>query len=304
MIATCKSAAASSVGGSYSLSDGRLHEAAAEGASEEERLLWRVMRSEKIREHPKLTVSTDGIGMLHYELGVAHGNSRLLFLAVTQADYPRSEAFEFLRTMREEFTRAFADPIRHGRLEGLTPRAAALLAQLSMERNAAHGASDASPAAQALTADGRHYLHDALALELSAGAAAAEAASAGAASALTAMPGGSPGSSPDARIVGHHAAMPGAMPSSSPRSSPAPEGDFDSVTLAEVRADLARQIDAVRALYDVSRGARCGSSAATAGTTRTSSARSRRSLRSANSWGFCLRVPPPSTTRKRGRPRS
>ena len=47
--------------------------AAAEGASEEERLLWRVMRSEKIREHPKLTVSTDGIGMLHYELGVAHG---------------------------------------------------------------------------------------------------------------------------------------------------------------------------------------------------------------------------------------
>ena len=255
VIATCKSAAASSVGGSYSLSDGRLHEAAAEGASEEERLLWRVMRSEKIREHPKLTVSTDGIGMLHYELGVAHGNSRLLFLAVTQADYPRSEAFEFLRTMREEFTRAFADPIRHGRLEGLTPRAAALLAQLSMERNAAHGASDASPAAQALTADGRHYLHDALALELSAGAAAAEAASAGAASALTAMPGGSPGSSPDARIVGHHAAMPGAMPSSSPRSSPAPEGDFDSVTLAEVRADLARQIDAVRALYDVSRGA-------------------------------------------------
>ena len=77
-----------------------------------------------------------------------------------------------------------------------------------MERNAAHGASDASPAAQALTADGRHYLHDALALELSAGAAAAEAASAGAASALTAMPGGSPGSSPDARFVGHQCATP------------------------------------------------------------------------------------------------
>ena len=48
-------------------------------------MLRRVMGSARIKEHPRLTVSTES-GMLHYEL---QPQSQLLFLAITLADLPQ-----------------------------------------------------------------------------------------------------------------------------------------------------------------------------------------------------------------------
>ena len=55
-------------------------------------MLTRVMHSARIREHPRLTVSTEA-GMLHYEL---QPQSQTLFLAITQPDMKQSAAFAFL----------------------------------------------------------------------------------------------------------------------------------------------------------------------------------------------------------------
>ena len=54
------------------------------------------MGSARIKEHPRLTVSTE-TGMLHYEL---QPQSQLLFLAITLADLPQSAAFTFLHQLR------------------------------------------------------------------------------------------------------------------------------------------------------------------------------------------------------------
>ena len=50
-----------------------------------EQMLQRVMNSARIKEHPRLTVSTEA-GMLHYEL---QPQTQLLFLAITQVRLSR-----------------------------------------------------------------------------------------------------------------------------------------------------------------------------------------------------------------------
>lgn len=62
-------------------------------------MLRRVMGSSRIKEHPRLTVSTES-GMLHYEL---QPQSQLMFLAITLADLPQSAAFTFLNHLRTRF---------------------------------------------------------------------------------------------------------------------------------------------------------------------------------------------------------
>ena len=59
------------------------------------------MGSARLREHPRLTVSTEQ-GMLHYALQPATG---LLFLAITHPDMPQSAAFSFLESFKNEIAR-------------------------------------------------------------------------------------------------------------------------------------------------------------------------------------------------------
>ena len=60
-----------------------------------------MMGSARLREHPRLTVSTEQ-GMLHYALQPATG---LLFLAITHPDMPQSAAFGFLEAFKNEVAR-------------------------------------------------------------------------------------------------------------------------------------------------------------------------------------------------------
>lgn len=65
------------------------------------------MGSARIKEHPRLTVSTDS-GMLHYEL---QPQSQLLFLVITLNDLPQPTAFHFLQQLRSRFVAQFAAAI-------------------------------------------------------------------------------------------------------------------------------------------------------------------------------------------------
>lgn len=62
-------------------------------------LFGKVIHTQRVLQHPLLTVSTD-VGMMHYEL---HAPSRLLFMAITLPDLQQSAAFAFLTTLKQQF---------------------------------------------------------------------------------------------------------------------------------------------------------------------------------------------------------
>ena len=89
-------------------------------------MLRRVMGSARIKEHPRLTVSTES-GMLHYEL---QPQSQLLFLAITISDLPQSTAFTFLQQLRTRFVSLFEQRISSKSLHPHDPAASHLIKTL------------------------------------------------------------------------------------------------------------------------------------------------------------------------------
>ncbi|KAL1498990.1 hypothetical protein AB1Y20_013509 [Prymnesium parvum] len=96
-----------------------------------EQMLQRVLNSARIKEHPRLTVSTEK-GMLHYEL---QQQTQLLFLAITQPDMKQSSAFAFLHELKMGFV-AFDAELRASQYDAVKPKAIRLLRALSAKVNA------------------------------------------------------------------------------------------------------------------------------------------------------------------------
>ena len=89
-------------------------------------MLRRVMVSNRIKDHPKLTVSTES-GMLHYEL---QPESQLLFLTITLKDTPQSTAFDFLSQLRDGFMRTFDEDLSLRSYDQIAVKASCLLHSL------------------------------------------------------------------------------------------------------------------------------------------------------------------------------
>lgn len=84
--------------------------------------LDKVLRSGRVGEHARLTITDHDVGAIHYD-----ADPGCLYLVVAAREYPQRSAFKLLAEVRREFEATFADEVATARSGGLSRPARTLL---------------------------------------------------------------------------------------------------------------------------------------------------------------------------------
>lgn len=85
----------------------------------------KVLRSSKVAEHPRLTITDKEVGTLHYVT-----DARAIYIVITAPDYPQRTAFRFLEELKTRFEDQFGDTLETAAENGLTARAKRTMLEL------------------------------------------------------------------------------------------------------------------------------------------------------------------------------
>mmetsp|Transcript_12909 Transcript_12909/g.33629 ORF Transcript_12909/g.33629 Transcript_12909/m.33629 type:complete len:236 (-) Transcript_12909:262-969(-) len=85
----------------------------------------KVLRSSKLAEHPRLTITDKEVGTLHYVT-----DAQSIYIIITAPDYPQRTAFRFLDELKTRFSEQFSDAVDGSAENGLTARAKRTMLEL------------------------------------------------------------------------------------------------------------------------------------------------------------------------------
>lgn len=94
--------------------------------------LEKVLRSERIGEHTRLTIADREVGSIHYD-----SDPVCLYLVVCAREYQQRNAFKFLAEVRREFDNQFGDSVQTARHSSLSRPARELFRNLCEKYNSA-----------------------------------------------------------------------------------------------------------------------------------------------------------------------
>ena len=94
--------------------------------------LEKVLRSERIGEHTRLTIADREVGSIHYD-----SDPVCLYLVVCAREYQQRNAFKFLAEVRREFDDQFGDSVQTARHSSLSRPARELFRNLCERYNSA-----------------------------------------------------------------------------------------------------------------------------------------------------------------------
>lgn len=92
--------------------------------------LERVLRSGRVGEHTRLTITDREVGSIHYD-----SDPVCLYLVVCSREYPQRTAFKFLADVRREFEAKFADDVQTARHSSLSRPAREVFRTLAHKYN-------------------------------------------------------------------------------------------------------------------------------------------------------------------------
>mmetsp|Transcript_20515 Transcript_20515/g.50205 ORF Transcript_20515/g.50205 Transcript_20515/m.50205 type:complete len:227 (-) Transcript_20515:72-752(-) len=92
--------------------------------------LGKVLRSGRVAEHARLTITDKDVGNIHYD-----SDPSCLFLVMTSADYPQRAAFKFLTELRVQFQDRFEPEIGGAKAMGLSRPGRGILKDLCQQYN-------------------------------------------------------------------------------------------------------------------------------------------------------------------------
>lgn len=96
--------------------------------------LEKVLRSGRVGEHNRLTITDRDVGSIHYDSDPA-----CLYLVVCAKDYHQRMAFKFLGEVRHEFEAQFADEAMSSKRSGLSRPARGMLKGICAQFNSPEG---------------------------------------------------------------------------------------------------------------------------------------------------------------------
>lgn len=92
--------------------------------------LEKVLRSGRVEEHTRLTITDREVGSIHYD-----SDPVCLYLVVCAREYQQRNAFKFLGEVRREFDASFGNDVQTARQSGLSRPAKELLRSLCEKYN-------------------------------------------------------------------------------------------------------------------------------------------------------------------------
>lgn len=101
--------------------------------------LDKVLRSGRVREHSRLTITDREVGSIHYD-----SDPTCLYLVVCSKEYPQRAAFKFLSEVKREFDAEFGSRIPGARHSSLSRGAKSLFSELAQQYNRAENVDKAA----------------------------------------------------------------------------------------------------------------------------------------------------------------
>lgn len=101
--------------------------------------LDKVLRSGRVREHARLTITDREVGSIHYD-----SDPTCLYLVVCSKEYPQRTAFKFLGQVQREFDADFGGRISGARHSSLSRQAKNMFADLCRQYNQVENVDKAS----------------------------------------------------------------------------------------------------------------------------------------------------------------
>lgn len=92
--------------------------------------LRKVLRSDRVTEHKRLTITDREVGSIHYD-----SDSTCLYMVVCSKEYQQRLAFKFLAEVRQEFGAKFGDEVSTARETSLSRASKELLMRICMTFN-------------------------------------------------------------------------------------------------------------------------------------------------------------------------
>jgi Synaptobrevin/Regulated-SNARE-like domain len=92
--------------------------------------LEKVLRSGRVGEHSRLTITDREVGSIHYD-----SDPHCLYLVVCSKDYQQRMAFKFLADVRREFETQFGDQVAGARQSSLSSRSKPVLKNICVQYN-------------------------------------------------------------------------------------------------------------------------------------------------------------------------
>ncbi len=91
-----------------------------------ENVIDKVLKSARLPERPRLTITNRDVGTIHYD-----SDDKCIYMIVTASDYPQRMAFKLLAELKEQFSVRYGSNVASASLNSLNSRAKPVFSQLA-----------------------------------------------------------------------------------------------------------------------------------------------------------------------------